>query len=221
MAPTEAEIRLLLSSTNYSPSNIAQLEAYLKSCLSGDVPYIFDAFRSLIKHYQLFPENFNGPNVSRCFLLAMLRYPNSSDLLALSYMISSTVLAQEPCHTIQKCATSLDGCQFTEFWKLFEELQSYSEDSAISLLAKKSVVTLQESILAALSFSYKEAPAAFVLKCLNVGSVSDIPAHSCVEKCTADSVVFLPTADNTKRQRVYQDGVNFSTISSLLNKISQ
>jgi hypothetical protein len=41
-----------------------------------------------------------------------------------------------------------------------------------------------------------------------------------VESVTETTVVFLPTVDNTKRQRVYQEGVSFSTVSALIQKMN-
>lgn len=39
-----------------------------------------------------------------------------------------------------------------------------------------------------------------------------------VEKVDGDTVYFPPTADNTKRDRVFQEGVTFSEISTLIHK---
>ena len=222
MAPTEAEIQSLLASRSYSPSNVPQLEAYLAAQTSGDAPYLADAVRTLIKLYQIFPETANEKATGQAFMLALLEYP-STDLLALSYMIPQSVLNREPCATIQTCASQLDSCKFVEFWKTFADLQTYVVDPVIQQLANRSVQRLQSSILNVLALSYKEAPASVVLKALNVDSIDKVKIsnHKAVESADGSSITFVATPDNTKRERIYQEGVNFTAITSLMNKISQ
>jgi len=222
MAPTEAEIRSLLASKSYNPSNVPQLEAYLAAQTSGEAPYIADAVRTLIKLYQLFPETANEKATSQACMLALLEYP-STDLVALTYMIPQSVMNREVCATIQTCASQLDSCQFVEFWKTFENLQNCTADPVIQQLANRSVQRLQASILDVLALSYKEAPASVVLKALNIDSIESVKAlnHKAVESADGSSITFVSTADNTKRERVYQEGVNFTAITSLMNKISQ
>ena len=220
MAPTESEIRNVISQ-GYYPSSVEPLEAYLNSMAKGDAPYLFDAVRTLVKLYQLYPETCDDEmKVARCLMLALLRYP-ATDLTALFYMVPH-ILTREPFGTIRKCGEHLDACRFGDFWKEYAVLQS-SGDAVVSGLAISSVEQLQKAILDALALSYKEAPASVVTSALNVDSVKAVETlkHSSVEKVSADSVVFVSTPDNTKRERVYQEGVTFATISSLLSKMSQ
>jgi translation initiation factor 3 subunit K len=196
-------------------------EEYLAAQVSGDAPYIFDAVRTLVKLYQFFPEKKNETNVGHCCMLALLNYP-TTDLLALSYMIPTHAFTAEPMATIQTCSEQLDACNFTEFWKTFALLQK-SADAAVAGMAKNMEGKLQGSILSTLALSYKEAPASVVLTALNVTSVNAVTAlnNPTVESITADTVVFLASQDNTKRKRVYQEGVNFTAISSLMAKMGQ
>ena len=44
--------------------------------------------------------------------------------------------------------------------------------------------------------------------------------HPSVESVDGDTVYFVPTAENTKRNRVFQDGVNYGAIASMMAKVS-
>jgi translation initiation factor 3 subunit K len=221
--PSESEMRSLLASQTYSASSLPVYEAYLAAQVSGNAPYIFDAVRTLVKLYQLFPEKKNEVNIGHCCMLALSNYPET-DLLALSYMIPTSTFTTEPMATIQKCSEQLDACNFIEFWKTFAVMQQ-SSDAAIKGMANSKSMEgkLQGAILSTLALSYKEAPASVVLTALNVTSVNAVTAlkNPTVESITADTVVFLASQDNTKRKRVYQEGVNFTAISSLMAKMGQ
>jgi translation initiation factor 3 subunit K len=221
MAPTESEIRSLLAAQSYSANSLPQLEAYLAAVASGQAPYIFDANRTLVKLYQFYPKKSNEKNIAHACMLALLNYP-ATDLLALSYLIPLATFTAEPFATIGKCSEQLDSCEFTEFWKTFALLQK-SPDAAIQSLAASAVGKLQGSILSTLALSYKQAPALVVLTALNATAVNDISQlkNSVVESVSQDTVVFVASADNTKRKRVYQEGVNFTAISSLMAKMGQ
>jgi hypothetical protein len=219
---SESEIRSLLADGfNPSPKSVPQFEAYLSAQTTGQAPYIFDAVRTLIKLYQLFPETAKEANIAKAFMLTMLAYP-STDLAAISYMVPYPSTTSEPCATIRTCAEQLDACQFKAFWNTLEKLEKDS-DADISKLAKTSVPRLQAAILHTLALSYREAPAAVVTQALKMNAVGDVSAlkHPAVEKVTADTVVFVATPDNTKRQRVFQEGVSFSAITSLMAKMAQ
>ncbi|GAX15436.1 translation initiation factor 3 subunit K [Fistulifera solaris] len=221
MAPSENDIRTLLNSQSYSSSMVQPLEEYLAAQTAGEAPYLFDAVRTLVKLYQLFPEHSKEDLTVHAYLLAMLEYP-STDNLALSYMIPQPVLSKDVCASIQTCLTHLSACQFAEFWKTYEALES-SADVVVAGLAKRSVARLQASILQVLALTFKEAPTSVVSKALRGITAADITAlqSPVVQSASADCVVFAASADNTKREKVYQEGVSFSTIGSLLSKISQ
>ena len=210
MAPSESEILTLLSSQSYSPSSAAPLEEYLAAQVAGEAPYMFDAVRTLVKIYQLFPDTKKDENIKSACMLALLEYPNT-DILALNYLIPPSVDVSD----IQTCAKQLDACQFTEFWKSLEAIS----DSKIKAMGQKSVKRFQEAIAQVLALTYQVAPLSVVSKALNTDK--DIASLAVVEKVEGDKVLFVKTSDNTKRERVYQEGVNFATVSSLLHKISQ
>ena len=221
MASIEEEIREILSTQSYSTNSAAQLEDHLLAQVRGEVPYMGDSVRRLIKLYQLFPNETKHDNVARALLLTVLEYPNN-DFLALGYMISPSISSQEPCATVQKCSTLLDACRFPEFWKAYEILTS-SEDSELAQLATRSVSKFQKSILDALAQSYKEAPADVVCKALNVDSTDAVAAlkhDGVVDSVNASWVSFVPTINNTKTQRVHHESVDFASISSLMAKIA-
>jgi hypothetical protein len=247
MTISESDIRSLVSNTSYSPLSIPKLEEYLLACCKGEVNYIFDAIRTLIKLYQLFPvpsspsdnnSSISNPNavaakairytnIGYACLLAMCEYPNTTDLLALSYMIPQIITLKEPCCTVYKCADQLKSCHFDEFWKLYQNSLLNSTDPIARNVANRLIRRMQESILVVLALSYKVAPLRIVQKAIGADVVE---YHDVIHKPSKDSVVesvqdqnviFKASLDNTKRQRVYQEGVSFGTVSTLLQKIAQ
>jgi hypothetical protein len=227
MQLSDYDVQAILKAS-YSPSSVPKLEEYLMAACIEDAPYIFDAVRTLVKLYQLFPSTSSAKNVGYACLLTLLQgycqNSSSTDLLALSYLIpvSTGVAKEEPCLTIFKCSEHLTACHFAEFWKDLASLQC-SSDTVVQQMATKFIPGIQAAILGVLALSYKEATAATVLTAVNVDNVTDISSlkSPVVASVSQDTIVFVATADNTKRQRVYQEGVSFSAVSSLLNKIAQ
>jgi hypothetical protein len=225
---TEADIRTLLASSA-SPSLVPKFEEYLLAACNGTAPYVFDAVRMLIKLYQLFPLTLNVQNIGYACLLALVegycQDMNTTDLLAISYLLPPTsgVVLVEPCATIFQCYEHLTNCHFTEFWKAYEGLHQNNTDPRIQQAAKDRVPALQQAILGVLALTFKEAPTSTVLKALNVENVAAVLAlkSPTVVSASDTSVVFVGTPDNTKRQRVYHEGVSFNAVSSLLNKMAQ
>jgi hypothetical protein len=219
MTPTEADMKDLLSQPPHS-GMIEAVEAYLDAQVSGSAPYSSEATRLLIKLYHIFPNTLNKDKVGQAFMLAMADYPKP-DVLALSYMIPLTVLHAEPCSLIQTCTNLLEACQFEKFWNEYDNLKSYAGDEQIQQIANASVDKLQKSILGVLALTYKEAPLGFVKKAIKSDETDVIEKADCVEKVGPDAVTFKSTVDNTKRQHVYQERINFSSISALMGKMSQ
>ena len=86
-------------------------------------------------------------------------------------------------------------------------------DGTVGSLVKSSKERLCKAIAGVLALSYRSAPLAFVQAALDEQDVSKY-----VEKVDGDTVYFPSTADNTKRDRVFQEGVTFSEISTLIHK---
>jgi len=121
--PSETDIQAIISSSSlYSPSNKPKLDAYLRAQATGNVPYSFNANRVLMKLYQFFPSTGSSDdkekeraNSALCLLLALLQYPLTTDIVALTCLIPERLKNQEPCASILQCAEKLDSCQFVEF----------------------------------------------------------------------------------------------------------
>ena len=219
--PTLDTIKALLAQSPYSTSNQAQLEAYVEAQAAGEAPYYMDANRSLLKIYQFVPQNSNEAKISMIFLLSLLEFP-STDSLALSYLLPERMAKVEPTASILHCADLLGSCKFGEFWKAFGGISESDGKLKALLDSNKGTERLQRAIVNALALSYRTAPLSTVLVALNVTSGDEIRRlnHSSVESVTAETVSFVPTADNTKRNRVFQEGVNFSAISSLMARVT-
>jgi hypothetical protein len=108
------------------------------------------------------------------------------------------------------CAELLDSCRFAEFWTTFKGLEGNAD---VGNLVDSSKERLCQSIAGVLALSYRSAPLEFVQESLDEKDVSKF-----VEKVDGNTVYFAATADNTKRDRVFQEGVTFREVSSLINK---
>lgn len=224
--PSADEVVTLLKTSIYSPSKQAPLESYLNGQISNERPYNFEANRTLLKLYQFYPQNSSWSNTeektSYILMLALLQYPNPTDIIALSCLVPEKIQKVEPIASILRCADLLDDCQFNEFWELF--------NSSISTKLKNmkvgnasATLHLQKSILEVLALSYRVAPISVVTHALNI--VGDLKTTldrfpDNIVSFDDQHLTFRSTTDNTKRNRVYQD-VDFSSITSLMTKIAR
>ena len=221
MAPTEAEIKSLLSG-DFTPEVVSKFEEYVTAQVAGQVAYHADAVRRLVKLYQLYPTTCKAEILAQACFLALLQFPNHTDFLALKYMIPVNTLNQDDtCDLIKTCFQQLESCQFTQFWESYANLESSS--SLKSYLTADKVKAFQGAILQVMSLTYKEVPASIVLPAVKLESTDAIKAlgHPLVESVSMDAVVFVATNENTKRQRVYQASLDFDSISALMSKIAQ
>lgn len=216
--PSREAMEKTLVKSPYSSSNQSALEAYLDGQAAGERPYYMEANKALLKIYQFSPQVSNPSKTALILLLAMLEFP-STDLLALSYLVPERVQKSEPCTSILKSADLLEACQFSDFWESFEAVEGYDE---LKPLVTAFTQKLQGSILEALALSYKNLSITKVLPAINVGSADDLLKlnHSCVESINGDLVEFVATSNNTKKNRVYQEGISFSAIASMMAKVS-
>jgi hypothetical protein len=103
----------------------------------------------------------------------------------------------------------LDGCKFTEFWEAFKQLESNAD---LKVDAQK----LRQGIMSVLALCYRAAPLSVVQSALNSTATVEVSAYAEIESVSGDSVTFAATADNTKRHRVFQEGITFSSVSSFV-----
>jgi translation initiation factor 3 subunit K len=219
--PSREAVEAMLAKSPYSASNQAVLEAYVDAQAKGECPYYMDANRSLLRLYQCFPQSENASKVALILLLALLEYP-STDLLALSFLVPERLQKEEPCATILKCANLLESCSFTEFWQVFGGMEGDDQIKSVLAGPVSGTERLQRAIVQVLALTYRTSSLDKVLAALNMSSGDAISKlnHACVESVSGDTVVFAATADNTKRNRVFQEGVNFGAIASMMAKVS-
>lgn len=217
--PTRESVEALLSKSPYSATNQATLEAYVDGQAKGECPYYMDANRSLLRIYQFSPESANPTKISLILLLALLEFP-STDVLALSYMVPERLQKTDTCATILKCASLLETFQFSEFWDAIGSIPG--GDKQIKSLVSSSTEKFQRAILEVLALTYKTASLSKVSAALNVKSGDAISklSNTSVEAVSGDKVVFVAASENTKRNRVFQEGVNFGAIASMMAKVS-
>lgn len=218
MSATRESVEAILKKSPYASSNQPTLEAYVDAQAAGQAPYYMDANRSLLKLYQFFPQKSSDDKVALILLLALLEFP-STDLLACRYLVPDRIQKAEPCSAILSCASLLEACKFTEFWPAFTSLDG---GSALKTLVGASTEKMQRAILDVLALTYRTASLSTVLEALNMKSGDELSKLSqpCVEAIDGNFVRFAASADNTKRSRVFQEGVNYSVISAMMAKVS-
>ena len=121
------------------------------------------------------------------------------------------------CIRDSSCADLLDSCRFSEFWT---EYKTLGDDVGLKKLASTSEEKIRQGIVNVLALSYRSAPASVVSAALNLTDSAAVAKYDGIESASKDKVMFVETADNTKRGRVFQDSVDFSAISSLMSKAS-
>jgi len=220
--PPREYVETLMAKGSYKTSNKSTLEAYVDAQATGEGEYYFEANKALLKIYQFLPNSVNHSKVALVLLLAMLEYPsNNSDWLALSYLIPERLQKAEPICTVLRCNYLLDTCEFVEFWGKFGTLDEDS-DKYIKSLVGRATEVLQKGILETMALTYRSASLEKVLANLNMDSSSaaNINSLPCVESVSGNTVTFVAASDNTKRSRVFQEGVSYGAIANMLSMVA-
>ena len=118
-----------------------------------------------------------------------------------------------------KCSKLLESCKFTEFWTAVGAIEG---DDMLKNLVKNSTQKMQSAILGVLALTYKSASVAKVSEALNGCNAEAISKlnHPSVESVEGDKVIFVASSENTKRNRVFQEGVDFGAIASMMAKVT-
>lgn len=238
-----SDIATLLSNEMYNPEIIPQLETYLATQVQQDnssAPtnsYDFDANRTLIKLYQFFPQQAKTEHILLAESLALVygeaNREGSNDFGALGCLITESVKKDEPYPTLIRCADLLDSCQFPEFWTVYHSVSANSTD--YEMIVKLSASThaknaLRKTILNKLSQAFKATRLSYVMQQLDLEVGSD-EAKDFLEASegvfdkvdqSADSIVFSDNVENTKRDKVNQEGrIDYSMIRGCTMKASK
>lgn len=245
MSQSASEIANLVQQEMYNPDIIPQLEGYLASQVQQDnssAPtnsYDFDANRTLVKLYQFFPQDANAENVILAELLALVygdvNKEGSNDFGALGCLISESFKKDEPYPTLIRCADLLDTCQYENFWSVYQSIGSNASGQNLTVALSTSTHAknaLRKSILGTLSLAFKSTKLSYVMKQLDIhegdsDSVALLKNESIVEGITEsnDTIVFFDNSENTKRNKVNQEGgIDYAMIRGLVlnskNKVS-
>ena len=109
------KIRPLLSGIEkYNPSNIVQLENYVKHQATSD-DYDFDANLVLMKLYQFHPTKASSNVACQILLKALTNLP-TTDVIMLKAVLPTSLLKDVDIQHILTLHTLLESCQFREFW---------------------------------------------------------------------------------------------------------
>jgi len=220
--PPREYVESLMAKGSYKTSNQSTLEAYVDAQAMGDGEYYFEANKALLKIYQFLPKAIDPNKVALVLLLAMLEYPSTStEWLALSYLVPERLQKTEPISTVLLCNNLLDACDFVEFWKKFGTLNDDGEKYIMALVGRATEV-LQKGILEAMALTYRSASLEKVLANLNMesSSAATLSAIPCIESVSGNTVIFVAATDNTKRSRVFQEGVSYGAIANMMSTVA-
>lgn len=234
--PPREYVESLMDKASYRTSNRTTLEAYVDAQASGQGSYYYEANKALLKIYQFLPDTVNVTTVATILLLSMMeRKANSAravDTLSLMYLIPDRFQKMEPCASVIECNRSLDSCEFVEFWNSYESLSSLLLNGSEELQSphylkellgsSRAETELRNGILDVMALTYRSAKLSTVLSNLNLSSMSDLSSlsSSAVESINDTTVTFVKTSNNSKRGRVYQEGISYGDIASMMSKVN-
>lgn len=217
MEAKQQAILSFIATSGHSPKASTKLEEYIVESCKGAAPYCFEAIRSLVKLYLLYPTKASSNHLAYGCLLVLFNDKTNDQLLALKYMIGSQSAQEEPIKTILQCYDYFTACQFAKFWNSMGALQGNS-DAIIQAMAKKSVPDMQERVLAVFALTYKVAPSTLILAAIESDT---LPTTQTFATLDGDRVIFAATVDNTKSKQVFKQGLNFESVHSLMSKLAQ
>jgi len=151
------------------------------------------------------------------------------DFGALGCLIHEGVKNSEPFPTLARCADLFDACQFKEFWSIYSTIAdaaSHLPKVVAFAKSKHAQNQIRSYILDTLSLTYKSVSIDdVVLTSLNLESKADFEeflengkAAGIVEKIVDEKVIFVSRSENTKRNKVFQEGVAYSTIRRMVEE---
>ena len=222
------KIRTLLDTHSYSAALIPPLKEYLRHMGAGTAPYAFDAVRTLVKLYTLFPQSaadadadaVEDEDMGRACLLALTYGSAHSDMHALRLLIPTAVVVRDGrVARVLECAACFEAAQYTEFWSLFLSLPME--------LPPDATTTLQRAIAATIAGTMAQAPAPYVRAALHLSSsyTNDkllLPLLQGIVEEEEDGIVtFVRTADNAPRPRAVPERLAYATVGAALRAVSQ
>lgn len=219
---SNADIKTLILNRGFDSQIIPTLEAHLVSQGDGKEPYDFDANRTLVKLYQFNPKHSKTEIYALALILSMV-YGGFIEFGALNCLIPESAKGEELFTTISQCADLLDTCQFKAMWDSFKSIP-------VNVVNAKHIQdALRGSILATLSFTFKNTLVTNLLTMLDLKSETElkeflkINGSNIVESVGNGTVVFYDNIENTKRAKNHQEGLgaDYGALHRLINAASE
>jgi translation initiation factor 3 subunit K len=227
--PSREHVESLLSKGSHyttAASTTATLGSYVTGQASYLTPYHFEANRALLKAYQFRPSLADVDQVALVLLLSLVQFSDrTTDFAALSYLVPDRVQKASPVRDVLRCHELLESCSFGEFWEALHGLSTSSAAVGVFAGDDRTVTALRRGVVRVLSWTYRTAPLSTVIGALqlpssNVDLVPLLQNDPCVRSVDGGIVEFVPTPDNTKRGRVFQEGVSYTALANLMSKVS-
>jgi translation initiation factor 3 subunit K len=219
---SNADIKSLILNRGFDAQIIPTLETHLVAQGDGNQPYDFDANRTLVKLYQFNPRQSKSEIYALALLLSIV-YGGFVEFGALNCLIPESAKGEELFATIFQCADLLDICQFKVMWESFKSIP-------VNVVNSKHIQdALRRSILATLSFTFKNTQVTNLLTMLDLKSEAElkeflkINGSTIVESVDNGTVVFSDNIENTKRAKNHQEGLgaDYGALHRLVNAASE
>ena len=206
----DTQIANLLEIAPYDVPTGAKLEAHVTSQLSQKT-YDFAANKALLKNYQINSVNLKIEFVSNVLILSLMRLP-STDFLALTYLIPTSVVQHESIVRIKKCADALERGKFHQFW------EEYVGSQALFSQANGFVDFIRVFILSNLRDTFKTLPKNLFQQQLGLNDssvVSFCESNKLVEKIAGEDIVFASNDENQNKSHQFDENVRIEEVWSV------
>jgi hypothetical protein len=206
----DSTIDELLTTEMYNPAILPKLEAHLASQVSGAAPYNFLANKTLLKHYQFFPDQCQAPIVADALVLSLMNDP--IDFLALTHLTGDK--NNNDCATVIALAGLLESCTYDNFWSLTKTSQS-----VLSKFGPAFNNNCQAMIVKTLSLVYQTAAASAIATSLNLteAQLAEYAAKTPeIEKVEGGVVYFAKNESNWEKEKVKKQAIAAKSMKGVL-----
>ncbi|TFJ87822.1 hypothetical protein NSK_001169 [Nannochloropsis salina CCMP1776] len=201
----------------YTQEKVKHLEEYLQLQVK-EGSYDFEANKSLLKLYLLYPPLANNENVETILLKALLNLP-ATDFTLLLYILPEKLQTDENVLTIKDAAEALETARYADFWSIL------NSRAAVFLAIPEWKDDIRKIILTVHAATYKAVDKAHVsdgvgLSGDELDSFLTANTPGLVAKVEVDRVIFAPNKENQPWVRKYKEKVDLQNMLGILNRLA-
>lgn len=202
----------------YTQEKVKPLEEYLLQQVA-DGSYDFEANKTLLKLYLLYPPLANQEKVETILLKALLNLP-ATDFTLLLYILPEKLQTDETVLTIKDAAEALETARYANFWSIlnsrgpvFAAIPTWKDDiRKIILVVHAATYQSVDKAHIADGVGLTGAELETFLKAQANGGV--------VASVEEDRVVFAANKENQPRVRKFKEKVDLQNMLGILNRLA-